>query len=181
MESEDYWIICWMQSIQWNLVISIKTRLSQAACRSGIKCGQPRRAARCRASSRPPLAIVISYFWNCEKLCDCMSWGSCRGEGRGQSVESSQPKPYQILFTIHMPPPCQALQMVTLVSGRRRHRISSQTPGMKKCWGHRECHRILIFHKNQECHWFSRKFPSIMFSQEEVFKDLFKRPSSHQP
>ena len=105
MESEDYWIICWMQSIQWNLVISIKTRLSQAACRSGIKCGQPRRAARCRASSRPPLAIVISYFWNCEKLCDCMSWGSCRGEGRGQSVESSQPKPYQILFTIHMPPP----------------------------------------------------------------------------
>ena len=53
-------------------------------------------------------------------------------------TESSQPKPYQILFTIHMPPP--PLSGFTnghfSVREERRHRISSQTRGMKKCWGH---------------------------------------------
>lgn len=160
MESLDYWIIRDAISSE---ILSFPSRqdsqAAAAACRLEIKCGQPRRAAQWRPAmaSRPPVAIVISYFWNCEKLCDCMSWGSCRGEerrGGGQSVGTEckvqpQPKPYQILFTIHMPPPLSGFTNGHF-SVREAPRISSQTPGMKKCWGP-SCH-ILIFHKNQECH-----------------------------
>ena len=123
--------------------------------------------------------FVFLKLWKVVWLHELRKLQGGGGSQWGQSPVSPSPIRYYSLFTC--PPPCQALQMVTLVSGRRGGTASAlRHEGWKNVGAIQQCHRILIFHKNQECHWFSRKFPSIMFSQEEVFKDLFKRPS-HQP
>ena len=138
---------------------------------------RPTKKSRPGQASRPPVAIVISYFWNCEKLCDCMSWGSCRGEVRGGGrSEKSSPSPspirYYSLFTCPAPP-CQALQMVTLVSGR--HRASAL-----RHWGWKNVgvHRVTFSYSTKTrnvTHWFPRKFPSIMFSQETLLKTFLSK------